>query len=196
MLVVGTDHGRASAVLLPEPGLSRCWEAGSRESHSNHALWAGQVASNAPLLDLQGSVFRTEGNPAVRLSAPDRAGRLDLGPRGRGHRNTQDHSVDLCSPGYSDPLHPAGWGPGPPTPQRVGGFFPRRRRRCSSMRSGPLSARKRRTARPMRRHRVIVRTIRRSTRRAGCSSVWSSVSGRPSPPMSWCKISATVQVDG
>jgi hypothetical protein len=165
--ISGVDDGRSWTILLSEPGLLERGEAGPRQPERDDAVRTAAVPPVAPLLHLQDAVLRAEGDAPVRLSPPDPAGRVDPGPRRGGDRHPENRPAQRCPPGHGGAVHPTGWRSGPATPRRVGGFFPRRRPRARSMRSGRSSPRKRRTAPRTNGHPGIAGTTRPLTRNPG-----------------------------
>ena len=80
--------------------------------------------------------------------------------------NRTRKTARLTGSRYGHPIHPKGWGPSPPTPQRVGGFFPRRRVKSSSMRNNRSSVRMKRPVNRTTKSLGIAGTMWRSTRKA------------------------------
>ena len=156
--------------LLSQRRLPGPREARARESDRADAVRAEQCPPPAPVLDLQGPVLRAQGHPLVRRPAADGHGRRRRRPCGRGDRRPEDGPADRGPPRHGHAAHPLGRPARRTTPRRTRGFFPRRRPKSSSMRSGRLSAGKRRTVRRTTPGAGTVGTTRRSTPRVGWSS--------------------------
>src|SRR3989304_3280531 len=110
------------------------------------SLWVEQAVADAPLPNLQGEVFRAQGDATVRLGPAGGESPLDPGAHRGRLRRPRDRPLGGRTSRHGDALQPVGRRPRPPTPRRTRGRFPPRPARCSSTKSGPSWARRKSTA--------------------------------------------------
>ena len=87
-------------------------------------------------------LFRCKGTPLGRLPTAPGQGRLAARTHPRGLRHPGHQSPGQGGQEHGDTLRPPGGPARPTTPPREGGCFPLRPAKCSSMRSGPSSPRR------------------------------------------------------